>query len=53
MIRPEARLDYGWYAHILQDCDARELVIERVHLPVFSKYDTTKSVQHQFLKNYI
>lgn len=51
--RPEARLDYGWYAHILQDCDSDQLDIERVHLPVVSRYDTTKSVQHVFLKNYL
>lgn len=30
VIRPEYRIDYGWYAHILHDCDSRTLTIKGI-----------------------
>lgn len=51
VLRPEYRIDYGWYAHIQHDCDSRTLRIHRVIIPKYDHKIHLSSPQSVFFKN--
>lgn len=52
-LRPEFRMDYGWYAHIFDDKWSGQMTINRVRFPKNFVYDNCQSPQHLYFNQYL